>query len=102
MLVGKREEVTGDWSEELHDVTSLPKLIRAIKSRKVRWVGHVIYVGRKRNVYRVLAGKPEDSRTLGRSRSRWEGNINLDLKQIGWDAWTKLIWLRIRTSGELL
>jgi hypothetical protein len=70
MLVGKREQVTGNWSEELRHVTSLSKIIRPIKSRKVRWVGHVVHMGLKRNVYRVLAGKPEDSRPLGRSRYR--------------------------------
>jgi hypothetical protein len=74
----KRDEVTGGWrklhSEELHDLYSLPSIIRIIKLRRVRWVGHVARMGKKRKVYRLLVGKPEGKRPLGRPRCRWTGN----------------------------
>jgi hypothetical protein len=63
----KGDEVTGEWrklhNEELHDLYSLPSIIRIIKSRKMRWAGHVARMGEKRNVYRLLAGKPEGKET---------------------------------------
>jgi hypothetical protein len=79
MFGPKRDEVTGEW-RRLHNVYSLPVTIRAIKSRRTRWVGHAARMGRKKNVYRDLAGKPEDRRRRGRCRCRWEGNIKMDLK----------------------
>jgi hypothetical protein len=68
-----------------------------IKARRVRWAGH----GEKMNAYRILVGKPEGKRTLGKPRSRWVNNIIIDLRyeQV---VWTKLMWLRIETSGGLL
>jgi hypothetical protein len=70
----KRDEVTGEWrklhSEELRDLYSWPSIIRIIKSRKMRWAGHVARMGEKRNAYRLLVGKPEGERPLGRPRSR--------------------------------
>jgi hypothetical protein len=69
----KRDEVTGEWrklhNEELHDLYSLPSIIRIIKSRRMRWAGHVARI-EKRNVYRLLVGKPEGKRLLGRPRCR--------------------------------
>jgi hypothetical protein len=60
-------------------------------------------MGEKRNVYRILVGKPEGKRPLGRPRRRWVDNIKMDLREIGWDGeWIGLIWLRIGTSGWLL
>jgi hypothetical protein len=73
ILGPKRAEVTGEWkklhNEELHILYSSPIIIRQIKSRRIRWTGHM---GEERNVYRVLMGKPEGKRPLGRPRRRWE------------------------------
>jgi hypothetical protein len=84
----KRDEVTGERSklhnEELHILYSSPNIIRHIKSRRMRWAGHVACMGEERNMYRVLMGKPEGKRPLGRSRRRWEGGIRMDLREIGW------------------
>jgi hypothetical protein len=75
----KRDEVTGGWrklhNEELHDLYSSPSIIRIIKSRSMRWAGHVARMGEKRNVYRLLVAKPEGKRPLGRPRHRWVDNI---------------------------
>jgi hypothetical protein len=83
----KREEVTGEWrklhSEELHNLYSLPDIIRQMKSRRMRWAGHVARVGEGRNVYRVLVGNPEGKIPRERSWRRWEGGINRDLREIG-------------------
>jgi hypothetical protein len=83
----KREEVTGEWgklhNEELHDLYSLPSIIRIIKSRRMRWVGHVARMGVKRNAYRLLVGKAEGKRPLGRPRRRWVDNIRMDLGEVG-------------------
>jgi hypothetical protein len=66
-----------------------PSIIRIIKSRRMRWVGHVARMGEKRNAYRILVGKQEEKRPLGRPRRRWVDNIKMDLREIGWDgvAW---------------
>jgi hypothetical protein len=56
----------------------------------------------KRNACRIMVGNPEGKRSLGRPRRRWEVNIKMDLKEIGWGVWTGLIWFMIGTSGELL
>jgi hypothetical protein len=70
----KRDEVTGEWrelhNEELHILYSSPNIIRQIKSRRMRWTGHVERMGEKRNVCKVLIGKPEGKRPLGRPRRR--------------------------------
>jgi hypothetical protein len=58
-------------------------------------------MGEERGAYRVLVGRPERRRPLGRSRRRWEDNIKKDLQEVGWGAWTGLIWLKIGTGGEL-
>jgi hypothetical protein len=84
----KRVEVTGEWrnlhNEELRDLYSLPSIIRMIKSRRMRWVGHVARMGENRNLYRLLMGKPEGKRPLGRPRCRWVNNIKMDLGEVGW------------------
>jgi hypothetical protein len=59
-------------------------------------------MGERRGAYRALVGKPEGRRPLGRPRRRWEDNIKMDLRKVGWEAWTGLMWLRIGTGGELL
>jgi hypothetical protein len=93
----KRDEVTGDWrklhNEELHKLYPSPNLIRMIKSRRMRWAGHVARIGEKKKAYRILAGKPEGKRPLGRPRRRWVDNIKIDFREIGWDgmAWIDLV-----------
>jgi hypothetical protein len=94
----KRDEVTGGWrklhNEELHNLYSSQSIIRMIWSRRIRWAGHVTCMRKKRNVYGILVGRP---------RCRWEDNIKMDLREIGWGVvWTGLIWLRIGSSGGLL
>ena len=82
----KRDEVTGEWrqlhNEELNDLYSSPNVVRVIKSRRIRWARHVARMGEKRGVYRVLVGKPEGKRPLGRPRCRWKDNINMDLREM--------------------
>jgi hypothetical protein len=84
----KRDGVTGEWrrlhNEELNDLYSSPTIIRVIKSRRIRWAGHVARMGEGRGACRVLVGKPEGRRTLGRPRHRWEDNIKIDLQEVGW------------------
>jgi hypothetical protein len=71
-------------NEEVRDLYSSPSIIRVIKSRRMRWVGHVARMGEKRNAYRLLVGKPEGKRSLGRPRRRWVDNIRMDLGEVGW------------------
>jgi hypothetical protein len=92
----KRDEVTGEWrklhNEELNDLYSLPNIVRVVKSKRVKWVGHVARMGEDRGVYRVLVGKPEEKRPLGKPRRRWEDNIKMDLQKVGWvrEDWMEL------------
>jgi hypothetical protein len=84
----KKDEVIGGWrkmyNEDLHNLHCSPCIIRIIKSRRMRWAGHVACTGVKRNAYRTLVGKPEGNRPLGRPRCRWEDNIKMDLRETGW------------------
>jgi hypothetical protein len=88
----KKDEETWDWrrlhNEELYALYSSPNIIQVIKSRRLRWLGHLERVGEVRGAYRVLVGKPEGRRPLGRLRCRWEDNIEMDLREVGWRAWT--------------
>ena len=83
----RRDEVTGEWrrlhNEELNDLNPLPYIVRVIKSRRMRWAGHVARMGEERVVCRVLVGKPEGRRPLGRPRRRWVDNIRMDLQEVG-------------------
>ena len=83
----KRDEVTGEWrklhNEELNDLYSSPDTVRVINSRRMRWVGHVARMEEGRGVHKVLVGKPEGKRPLGRPRCRWEDNIKMDLEEVG-------------------
>jgi hypothetical protein len=83
----------GRWrklhNEELYNWYSSPSIIRVIKSRVMRWGGHVARMREKRNVYRILVGKPEGKSPLGRPRHRWVDNIKMDLREIGWDG---MVW----------
>jgi hypothetical protein len=84
----KRDEVTGEWrklhNEEFRDLYSSPCIIRIIKSRRMRWSGHLARMGEKRNAYRLLVGKPEGKRPLGRPSCRWVDNIRMDLGEVEW------------------
>ena len=83
-----RDEVTGEWrklhTEELNDMYCSSNIVRVIKSRKMRWVGHVAHMGEGKGIYRVLVGEPEGKRPLVRPRCRWEDIINMDLQEVGW------------------
>jgi len=83
----KRNEVTEErrklHNEELNDLYCSPTIVRVIKSRRMRWAGHVARMGEKKGAYRVLVGKPECKRPLGRTRRRWEDNIKMDLQEVG-------------------
>ena len=86
----KRDEVTEEWrklrNEELSDLYSLPNIVRVVKSRRMRWTGHMARMGNGKGVHRVLVGKPKGKRPLGRSRRRWEDNIKMDLQEGGGDC----------------
>jgi hypothetical protein len=77
----------GEWgklhNEELNGLYSLPNIVRVIKSRRLRWAGHIARMGEGRGVYRVLVGKPEGKRPLGRPRHRWEDFVRMDLQEVG-------------------
>jgi hypothetical protein len=77
----KRDEVTGEW-RKLHNEEL--RIIRMIKSRRMRWVGHVARMGENGDAFRLLVGKPEGKRPLGRPRHRWVDNIRIDLGEVGW------------------
>jgi len=82
----KRDEVTGEWRKlhnELNNLYFSPNIVRVIKSRRMRWAGHVARMGEGRGVYRVLVGKHEGRRSVGRPRRRWEDNIRLYLREVG-------------------
>ena len=83
----KRDEITGEWrklhNEEFNDLSSSPNIFRVIKSRRMRWAGHVAYMGERRGGYIVFVGKPEGKSPLGRPRRIWEDNIKMDLQEVG-------------------
>ena len=82
-----RDEVTGEWrrlnNEELSDLYSSPNIVRVIKSRIMRWAGHVARMGEERESYRIMVGKPEGRRRLRRPRHRWVDYIRIDLRDVG-------------------
>jgi hypothetical protein len=86
----KRDEVTGGWrklhNEDLHNLYPSQSIIRIIKSRRMRLAGHVERMREKMNAYRMLVGKQEVKRPLGRRRRRWVDNIKMDLRELGWDG----------------
>ena len=100
----KREEVTEEWrklhNDEVNDLYSSPNIVGVIKSRSMRWAGHVASIGGEASVYRVLKGKPEAKTPLGRPGRRCDNNIKMDL-HTKWDVgvWTGWSWLRIVTAG---
>jgi hypothetical protein len=95
----KRDKVTEEWrilhNEELNDLYSLPNIVRVVKSKRMRWTRHVACMGEQRGVHRVLVGKPEGKRPLGRPRLQWEDNIKMDPQEVG-TRWSRL---KIETGG---
>jgi hypothetical protein len=88
ILGHKWDEVTGAWrklnNEELNYLYTSSNIIRVIKSRRIRWEGHVACIGKRRGSYRILVGKPEGKRPLVRPKRRWKDNIKLVLQEVGW------------------
>jgi hypothetical protein len=102
----RRVEVTGEWRklyEELNDLYPSATIVGAIKSRRMRWMGHVSRMGKGRGVYVVLVEKPEGKRPLGRHRGRWEDNIKMDVQEVGCGGmdWTELVHDRDRLRALL-
>jgi hypothetical protein len=101
-IFGPKREEDGSWkkfhNDELHSLYSSPNIVRVIKSRRMRWAGHAAHMGEGRGVYRVLVGRPEVKRPVGRPRRRWEENINIDLREIGIDRtnWIQLAQDRVQ------
>jgi hypothetical protein len=101
-IFGPKREEDGSWkklhNDELHRLYSSPNIVRVIKSRRMRWVGHVARTGEGRGVYSVLVGRPEGKRPLGRPRHRWEDNIKIDLRETGIDGanWIRLAQDRVQ------
>jgi hypothetical protein len=102
----KRDEATGEWrklhSEELHDLYSAPTIVLVIKSRRMRWAGHVARMGERRSVYGVLVGKTEGKRPLGRPRRRWEDNIKIGLQEVGCGGVDWIGLAQVRDSWRVL
>jgi hypothetical protein len=101
-IFGPKREEDGSWrklhNDELHSLYSSPNIVRVIKSRRISWAGYVARVGEGKDVYRVLVGRPEGKRPLGRPRRRWEDNIKMDLREIGIDGanWIQLDQKRVQ------
>jgi hypothetical protein len=102
----KRDEVTGGWrkllNEELHGLYSSPIIVRVIKARRLRWVGHVVHMGEVRGSYSILVGRPEGRRPLGRPRHRWEDNIKMDLREIEFGDVDWIHWAQDRDRWRAL
>jgi hypothetical protein len=97
----KRDEITREWRklhEELHDLYSSPNIIRVIKSRGMRWAGHIAPLGEMRGAYRVFVGKLERKRLLGIPRRRRENNTKMNLQEVGMGAWTGLICSHVQVN----
>jgi hypothetical protein len=101
-IFGPKREEDGSWrklhNDELHSLYSSPNIVRVIKSRRMRWVGHVARMGKGRGVYRVLVGRPEGKRPLGRPRRRYGDNIKMDLRETWIDGanWIQLAQDRVQ------
>jgi len=98
----KRDEVTGEGrklpNEELSDLYSLPNILRVVKPRRMRWAGHVVRMGEGRGVHRVLVGKPDGTRPLGRPRRRREDNIKMDVQEVGGGC---LDWMELAQDRDM-
>jgi hypothetical protein len=97
----KTDEVMGGWrklhNEELHNLYSSPFIIRMIKSRRMKWAGHIAQMGEKMNTYMILVGKPERKRPPRRPRHRWVDNITMDLREIGWGG---IDWIDLAQDSD--
>jgi hypothetical protein len=95
-IFGPEREEDGSWrkllNDELHNLYSSSNIVRVIKSRRMMWARHVARMEEGKGVYRVLVGRPEGKRPLGRPRRRWEDNIKIDLREIGID---EANWIRL-------
>jgi hypothetical protein len=102
----KRDEATGGWrklhNEELHGLYCSPSIVRAIKARRMRWAGHVVRMGEVRGAYNILVGRPEGRRPLGRPRHRWEDNIKMYLREIGFGDVDWIHWAQDRDRWQAL
>jgi hypothetical protein len=102
----KRDEVTGGWrklhNEELHGLYSLPSIVMVIKARRMRWAGHVARMGEVRGAYNILVERPEGRRQLGRPRCRWDDNIKMDLREIGFGDVDWIQWAQDRDRCRAL
>jgi hypothetical protein len=101
-IFGPKRQKDGSWrkllNDELHSLYSSPNIVKVIKSRRMRWAGHVACIGEGRGEERVLVGRPEGKRPLGRPRCRWEDNVKMDLREIGIDGtnWIQLAQDRVQ------
>jgi hypothetical protein len=101
-IFGPKREEDGSWrklhNDELHSLYSSPNIVMVIKSRRMRWAGHVACMREGRGVYKFLVGRPERKRPLGRPRRRWEDNIKMDLREVGIDEakWIRLAQDRVK------
>jgi hypothetical protein len=98
-ILGPKREEDGSWRKlYIDEFNSLYSVVRVIKSKTVRWAGHVARMGEGRGVYRILDGSPESKRPLRRRRRRWEDNIKMDLREIGIDManWIQLAQDRVQ------
>jgi hypothetical protein len=99
----KRDKVTRGWrnlrvlNEELNGLYSSPNIVWVIKSRIMRWAGHVAHMGERRGVYRVLVGKPEGRRPFGRPRHRWEDSMKMDLQVVGCGG---MVWIELAQNRD--
>jgi hypothetical protein len=102
----KMDEVMGGWrklhNEELQGLYSSPSIIRVIEARRMRWAGHVARMGDVRGAYNILVGRPEGRRPLGRPRRRWDDNIQMDLREIGFGDVDWIHWAQDRDRWRAL
>ena len=98
----KKEEIIGEWRKRYNTLYSSPNIVRNLKSRQLRWAGHVVRMEKSRNAYRVLVGKLEGKRPLGRLRCRWEDNIKMDLRRRVVIREIEWLLLKIGTNGGLM
>ena len=101
MFGPKTDEVTGEWerlhNEETYDLYPSPNVIRVIKSRRMRWAGHVACMGDRRSAYRVLVESRDENRSLGRPKRRWEDNIKIGLQVVGWGG---IDWIAVTQNRD--
>jgi hypothetical protein len=106
-IFGPKSEENGSWRKlhknELRSLYFSPNIVRVIKLRRMRWAGHVERMGEGRGAYRVLVGRPEGNRPLGRPRRRWEDNIKIYLRKTGIDGanWIRLAQDRVQWRASV-